>query len=119
MSKKKKVSADPNEEVVETKKAKKEKKAKNEKTPMDLDSKKTLAKSITALICVIAVCVTAVVNTGKLCDAAKKASREAALQLPIRWAVTLITAARFRQTPPAKFRQMLTARFRQTLTAQM
>lgn len=70
MSKKKKVSADPNEEVVETKKAKKE------KTPMDLDSKKTLAKSITALICVIAVCVTAVVNTGKLCDAAKKAAEQ-------------------------------------------
>ena len=76
MSKKKKVSAYPNEEVVETKKAKKEKKAKNEKTPMDLDSKKTLAKSITALICVIAVCVTAVVNTGKLCDAAKKAAEQ-------------------------------------------
>ena len=37
MSKKKKVSADPNEEVVETKKAKKAKKAKKEKTPMDID----------------------------------------------------------------------------------
>ena len=76
MSKKKKVSADPNEEVVETKKAKKAKKAKKEKTPMDIDSKKTLAKSITALVCVIAICITAVVNTGKICDAAKKAAEQ-------------------------------------------
>lgn len=79
MSKKKKGSADPNEEFVETKKAKKEKKAKKakkEKTPMDIDSKKTLAKSITALACVIAICVTAVVNTGKMCDAVKKASEQ-------------------------------------------
>ena len=79
MSKKKKGSADPNEEIVETKKAKKEKKAKKakkEKTPMDIDSKKTLAKSITALACVIAICVTAVVNTGKMCDAVKKASEQ-------------------------------------------
>lgn len=76
MSKKKKVSADPNEEVVETKKAKKAKKAKKEKTPMDIDSKKTLAKSITALVCVIEICITAVVNTGKICDAAKKAAEQ-------------------------------------------
>ena len=76
MSKKKKVSADPNEEVVETKKTKKEKKAKKEKTPMDLESKKTLAKSITALVCVIAICITAVVNTGKICDATKKAAEQ-------------------------------------------
>lgn len=76
MSKKKKISADPNEEVVETKKAKKAKKAKKEKTPMDIDSKKTLAKSITALVCVIAICITAVVNTGKICDAAKKAAEQ-------------------------------------------
>ncbi len=74
--KKKKGSADPNEEVVETKKTKKEKKAKKEKTPMDIDSKKTLAKSITAFACVIAICVTAVVNTGKMCDAVKKASEQ-------------------------------------------
>lgn len=76
MSKKKKISTDPNEEVVETKKAKKAKKAKKEKTPMDIDSKKTLAKSITALVCVIAICITAVVNTGKICDAAKKAAEQ-------------------------------------------
>ena len=72
MSKKKKISTDPNAEVVETKK----KKAKKEKTPMDVDSKKTLFKCITALVCVIAICVTAVLNTGKMCDAAKKAAEQ-------------------------------------------
>lgn len=72
MSKKKKVSTDPNAEVVETKK----KKAKKEKTPMDIDSKKTLFKCITALVCVIAICVAAVLNTGKMCDAAKKAAEQ-------------------------------------------
>ena len=72
MSKKKKVSTDPNAEVVETKK----KKAKKEKTPMDIDSKKSLFKCITALVCVIAICVTAVLNTGKMCDAAKKAAEQ-------------------------------------------
>ena len=61
-------------EAVDTKK--KKKKAKKEKTPMDLDSKKTLFKSFTALVCVIAVCITAVVNTGKMCDAAKKAAEQ-------------------------------------------
>lgn len=77
MSKKKNTSADPNEEVVETKKKKaKKEKVKKEKTPMDLDSKKTLVSSITAVVCVIAICVTAVVNTGKLCDAAKKAAEQ-------------------------------------------
>ena len=73
MSKKKKISTDPNAEVVETKK---KKKAKKEKTPMDIDSKKTLFKCITALVCVIAICVTAVLNTGKMCDAAKKAAEQ-------------------------------------------
>lgn len=76
MSKKKKVSADPNEEIVETKKAKKAKKAKKEKTPMEPETKNALVKSITAVVCVIAICVTAVVNTGKLCDAAKKATEQ-------------------------------------------
>ena len=76
MSKKKKVSADPNEEIVETKKAKKAKKAKKEKTPMEPETKNALVKSITAVVCVIAICVTAVVNTGKLCDAAKKAAEQ-------------------------------------------
>ena len=61
-------------EAVDTKK--KKKKAKKEKTPMDLDSKKTLFKSFTALVCVIAVCITAVVNTGKMCDAAKKTAEQ-------------------------------------------
>ena len=47
-----------------------------------LRQKKTLAKSITALVCVIAVCVTAVVNTGKICDAAKKAAEQSAQPHP-------------------------------------
>lgn len=76
MSKKKKDTEALETEVVESKKKKKEKKAKKEKTPMDIDSKRTLVKSITAVVCVIAICVTAVLNTGKMCDAVKKAAEQ-------------------------------------------
>lgn len=76
MSKKKKDSELLENEAVESKKKKKAKKEKKEKTPMDIDSKKTLFKCITALVCVIAICVTAVLNTGKMCDAAKKAAEQ-------------------------------------------
>lgn len=68
------------DEVVETekkgKKAKKAKKAKKEKTPMDVATKNTLFKSITAVICVIAICITAVSGTGTICDAIKKAAEQ-------------------------------------------
>ncbi len=76
MSKKKKDTEVQETEAVETKKKKKEKKAKKEKTPMDIDSKRTLAKSITAVVCVIAICITAVLNIGTLCDAVKKAAEQ-------------------------------------------
>lgn len=76
MSKKKKDSELLENEVTESKKKKKAKKEKKEKTPMDLDSKKTLFKCITSVVCVIAICVTAVVNTGKMCEAAKKAAEQ-------------------------------------------
>lgn len=41
-----------------------------------MDFKKTLIKSITAVLCVVAICITAVVNTGKLCEASKKAAAQ-------------------------------------------
>lgn len=64
-------------EAVETKKkGKKSKKAKKEKTPMDVATKNTLVKSITAVVCVIAICITAVSGTGTICDAIKKAAEQ-------------------------------------------
>lgn len=65
-----------NDAVDTKKKGKKAKKAKKEKTPMDVATKNTLVKSITAVVCVIAICITAVSGTGTICDAIKKAAEQ-------------------------------------------
>lgn len=82
MSKKKKTKVE-NTEVLDTeelnaevsKKTKKSKKAKKDKTPMDLETKKTLCKSITAVACVVALCVSIATNTSKISDAVVNAAK--------------------------------------------
>lgn len=81
MSKKKKAKVEDTELLTAeqldneaSKKSKKSKKAKKDKTPMDLETKKTLCKSITAVACVIALCVSISSNTSKISESISKAA---------------------------------------------